>query len=106
MPNLYSRAGSALVTAAAKREVNTSHVLDVVQACRVMRNVIGIDVGVQIIHFNRPNLHVRGNGNIEATAELHGETVIVAISSFRAARIVALEAADHRGITVGVEGPE
>src|SRR5208283_4009759 len=94
-----------LLLGAAKSKVNAADVFEVVPTRRVVGNVVGVDVGVQIIHFNRPNLNMGADGNIQTAAELHGEAVVVAVSTLTAAAVV-LDAFDQRAVAIGVKRAE
>src|ERR1035441_6815974 len=62
---------------AAEGEVQAGEILEVVLAAGVA-GAVDAEAGVEVVHFDWPQLDVRGEGVIEAAAELHGESIVVA----------------------------
>jgi hypothetical protein len=60
----------------AEGEIDTGDVLEVVLTRGGASDVIGSEVGVQIVHFDGTELNTLGDWYVKAAAELHGETII------------------------------
>src|SRR5271166_5810489 len=84
---------------AAEGEVHAREVLEVVLTRGCAGDVIGAEVGVQIVHFNWTQLNRLGDGNVQAHAVLHREPIIAPVA--RAAS--TLQLADV-GIEIGMRG--
>src|SRR5271165_3053276 len=82
-------------------EVNAGDVLEVVLAGGVSNDVIRSKVGVQIIHFDRPDLDVLPDCPIQATTPLHGETVVTAAAVNQVALCL-----QNRAVSIGVRAAE
>src|SRR5271166_5032349 len=65
---------------AAEGKVHTRDVLEVVLARGCAGDVIGAEVGIQIVHFNRTELNRLGDWDVHAHAVLHGETVVAPVA--------------------------
>ena len=68
---------AALFLLAAEGEVHTGEVLEVVLVAGVV-GAVHTKAGVEVVHLNRPQLDVRGQGVIQTTAEFHREGIVVA----------------------------
>src|SRR5271166_3936880 len=83
----------------AEGEVHAREVFEVVLTRGCAGDVIGAEVGVQIVHFNWTQLNRLGDGDVQAHAVLHREPIIAPVA--RAAS--TLQLADV-GIEIGMRG--
>src|SRR6516225_139903 len=81
-------------------EVHAGEVLEVVLGAGVA-GAVDAEAGVEIVHLDRPQLHVRSQGVIKPATEFHGKRIVVVVAGGQ-----AMDGVVNAGVGVAVRGAE